>query len=529
MSGIVVAQGTPQLGATVIITPEGMPGQATRLVTNRRGVFTSAALLPGAYSVRARVAGFLPAFQSRVLVLVGQVTLLRIQLGSLFSSIDRLRQGPLDKGAPGEWNWVLRSATITRPVLRFAHGRVTIGPEARHKALVSRGRAELTAGSLSAWSPVNPQTMGSTSFFYDRGFSPTSHLLIAGRFGYDHTTDSAFAATWVRSTDAQAGTSDSTTIIFHESQMEPDGSSFRGMEIDSHRKMNLGGRVEIDYGGQFVLATMNGAATAARPEVRLRFVIDPAWTASLLLGSNPWSRNTADSGQVLDHFATPVESAGRLTLDRPWHEELRIEHRTGRRGALLAAIFHDSDSHTAIFGRGTLAGPNTIVDPYSDAFVYDGGSLAQWGARVGYTEKISSHWQAALVYAWSRALVPVKDGLATGSLRDAIEGQGRDSLGGRVSGRIERTGTELSAGYQWIDGPILTRPDPFGEALYGIDPYLDVSVRQPLPNFLCCRIIAIVDLRNLLAQGYVNLDTGGGIALVMPAARAVRGGFAVQF
>lgn len=529
VGGIVVAQGTPQLGATVIVTPEGRPGEAVRLITNQRGLFRSDALLPGPYSVRVHLAGFLPAFRSRVLVTAGQITLLRIELGSLFSSIDRLRQGPPGSHTPGEWKWVLRSATLSRPVLRFSHGRVTVGGEGKHRSDALHGRAELTAGSLSAWSPANPQPVGSTSFLLDHGFSPTNRLLVAGSVGYQHAAASAVAATWIRSADALGTTTDSTTVIFRESQLTPDGPSFHGVEIDSHRQMRLSNRIEIDYGGQFVFASLVGTTSVVRPEAQVHVTINPAWTATFLLGSSPWSEGNPNPSRALDRFPTPVEDGGHLALDRPWHEELELTRRIKGGGSISAAAFHDSDAHTALFGRGAIAGSYTITDPYSNAFVYNGGRLDQWGARLGYTKTLSNHWKAAVVYAWSRMLAPDQNDLSADSLRRMINGQRRDSLGGRLFGRVERTGTELSAGYQWIDGTILTRPDPVGGTLYGVNPYLNVSVRQPLPNFLCCRIVAIVDVRNMLAQGYVHLDTGDGRIVVMPAARTIRGGFAVQF
>lgn len=527
--GIVVAQGTPQLGATVVVTPQGRPGQALRLLTDRHGAFRSRGLLPGDYSVRVVLAGFLPAFESRVLVTAGQMTLLRIELGSLFSSVERLHQGPPSSINPGEWKWVLRSAALNRPILRFTHGRVRLGGRAESPSRASHGRAELTAGSLSSWSPSNPQTFGSTSFLYDQGLGPSNNLQIRGRVGYEHATASAVSATWLHSTGEEGNTTDSTTVVFDQSQFGLQGPAFRGAEIDSLRQMHLGDRIEIDYGARFVLASMAGSASAARPEARLRVVIDPSWTASFLLGSTPLTQATADTSAALEGFATPVEDNGRLALDQPWHEEIALAHHMNSRGSLSAAIFRDSDANTALFGRGSLADANTIADPYSDAFVYDGGALNQWGARVGYEKNLSSDWQAALVYSWSRTLAPDNSDLSAATLRDMIQGQRRNAIGGRISGRLDRTGTQMSVGYQWIDGPILTRPDPFGAALFGINPYLNISVRQPLPNFLCCRIVAIVDVRNLLAQGYVSLPTVDGSDVIIPAARAIRGGFAVEF
>jgi Carboxypeptidase regulatory-like domain len=529
VGGLVVAEGTPQLGASVIVTPQGRPGTAVRLLTNQRGEFASTALQPGAYSVRVLLAGFWPAFRSRILVSAGQITLLHIEMGSLFSSVERLRQGPADSRVPGEWKWVLRSASIQRPVLRFSHGRVMIAGDAGRDAHASHGRAVLTAGSLTAWSPSDPQPLASTAFLYDHAFSPVSQLLIAGRVGYQHAAASAVAVTWNRSADAQGDTTDSTTVIFRESEFDPEGPSFRGFAIHSVHKMKLSSRAELDYGGEFVTASMAGSASSVQPEAMLKLTIDPAWTATFVLGSSPVSADSSDQGDAMDAFPTPVENQGRLALDRPWHEEMEIGRRMKDRGALSAAIFHDSDVNTAIFGRGSLLDANTIADPYSDALVYDGGALREWGARLGYEENLSSRWQAALVYSWSRALAPGKADPAAASLRDMIGAKRRDSLAARISGRLERTNTELSVSYQWIDGSVLTRPDPFGEALFGVDPYWDVSVRQPLPNFLCCRIVAIVDVRNLLAQGNVGMQTADGRAVLSPAARTIRGGFAVQF
>ncbi len=532
VEGVVVAERTPQLGAIVIVTPVERPGSPLRLVTDARGLFTSATLVPGLYSVRVRAAGFLPAFQPRVRVSENHLTLLRIELGSLFSTIEQLRHDPRPGQDPDEWSWVLRSASATRPVLRYAGGKVTASDQAERDAHAAHGRAELTAGSLSAWSPANTQPVGTSSFLYDQGFGDGNRLLVAGIVGYEHSPSAGVAATWIRSIGDGSGATSSTTIIFRQSQLGPNGPSFRGVEIDSIQKLQIGDRAELDYGGRYIVATLGGTASMARPDVRLRVKPAPGWTASVLVGSDPNendANNANDPLDALNSFTTPVEAQGRLALDRAWHEEVGVDRALGPDAALSAAVFHDTESHAAIFGRGPFFDYNTIADPYSDSFVYNGGGMANWGARVGYKRKLSTHWQAALLYDWSRALAPGSNDLTAESLQRMIVAQRRDLVGGQLRGLIERTGTEVSAGYEWVNGAILTRPDPYGAALTGIDPYLNVSVRQPLPNFLCCRIVALIDVRNLLAQGYVSLETGDGRAILIPAARAIRGGFAVQF
>jgi hypothetical protein len=69
--------------------------------------------------------------------------------------------------------------------------------------------------------------------------------------------------------------------------------------------------------------------------------------------------------------------------------------------------------------------------------------------------------------------------------------------------------------------------DSPGEA----DPYLNIFVRQPLPaSFLSGRMEALLDVRNLLAQGYVPvLGQDGQTLYLVQSARSIRGGVAFTF
>jgi len=63
------------------------------------------------------------------------------------------------------------------------------------------------------------------------------------------------------------------------------------------------------------------------------------------------------------------------------------------------------------------------------------------------------------------------------------------------------------------------------------DPYLNLFVRQPIPaGFLSGHMELLVDLRNLLAQGYVPVvGNDGRTVYLVQAARSVRGGVAFSF
>lgn len=61
------------------------------------------------------------------------------------------------------------------------------------------------------------------------------------------------------------------------------------------------------------------------------------------------------------------------------------------------------------------------------------------------------------------------------------------------------------------------------------DPYLNIFIRQPIPN-LGGRMEAIIDIRNLLAQGYIPVVGGDGQTVyLVDSARSVRGGVAFTF
>ena len=121
LSGVVVdPAGTPQMGATVLVSSEMLGGGSPlELRTNDRGRFSTAALPAGLYSIRVTLAGFLPAIEQHVEVNSEHATLLQIVLGTVFSSFEQLRRGPDQPVNTDDWTWVLRTSAATRPVLRW--------------------------------------------------------------------------------------------------------------------------------------------------------------------------------------------------------------------------------------------------------------------------------------------------------------------------------------------------------------------------------------------------------------------------
>jgi len=236
ISGIVRdPAGIPQLGATVEILSEAPGALLTyQVLTNTEGVFREGNLPPGSYTVRVTLAGFLPALEKHIQISSSLTTVVRLQLESLFASIEELRRAPLNGTAePDDWKWVLRSASGMRPVLQW-HEEDTDDTSAMVADLGSSrhtGELAFTGGARRPGSVSNIDGAPGTLFSYDQRYDQDSHLVFAGQVSYDQDAPAGGLATvWL-----PMGTqleSPRTTIVLREAKIGPQGPIFRGARID---------------------------------------------------------------------------------------------------------------------------------------------------------------------------------------------------------------------------------------------------------------------------------------------------------
>src|ERR1700686_4647307 len=112
--------GTPQMGASVWLISEDAGGRTVaQILSNQYGAFFTDHLKPGEYAVRVSVTGFLPALERHVAVMSNLTTLLRVQVDTVFSSLDTLRRKSDAPAEQDDWKWVLRSSAATRTILQW--------------------------------------------------------------------------------------------------------------------------------------------------------------------------------------------------------------------------------------------------------------------------------------------------------------------------------------------------------------------------------------------------------------------------
>jgi Carboxypeptidase regulatory-like domain len=534
--------GTPQMGASVEVISETTGTlSALDLLTNTQGIFRGERLAPGFYTVRVTLAGFLPTLEKHVRITANLTTVVRIQLESMFTSLEQLRRQPSAATVEtDDWKWVLRSASATRPVLQWIDRDAA---DATKGSIDSRGaqprmQLEFTDGARRPGSVSNLASSPATAFAYDQKLGGTNRLVVAGQMSYeDEAPAGGIATIWLPTGSLGAGPH--TALVMREARLGPAGPTFRGVRIDQGGTVAFGERMALRYGGEYVLVGLGAAASSMRPRLELDTRVSEMWRAALIYASQPGAPGMLEPGEggsgsltaalnELDAFPALLWRGGHPALQGGSHEEMAAERKLGTSGKLQIAAFHDDNRHVAVFGRGrNLPAADYFQDYSSNGFAYDGGSSSSWGTRIALREKLDGDVELTAVYAFAGALAPGEAG--DGILRDALRTAARHSLGANISARVPHLATKVNAGYKWINGVTVSRVDGYGESLFQMDPYMHLGVRQALPKFGPGRWEAIADCNNLLAQGYMPVSSRDGRTVLVPAFRTFRGGLSLQF
>jgi hypothetical protein len=176
---------------------------------------------------------------------------------------------------------------------------------------------------------------------------------------------------------------------------------------------------------------------------------------------------------------------------------------------------------------------DVLPDVYSGTFSYAyNGNLSTTGSRVVVERKILENFSATVDYSTGGAIDAQSEPGTWQNLAPSLAISRHHSVGAKFSGYVPASGTRWIASYQWTTGNPLSMVDAFNASPGQTDPYLSVFIRQPLPatSFIRGKMDALLDLRNLLAQGYLPLSGPDGRTVYMvQSARSLRGGLSFTF
>jgi hypothetical protein len=192
-------------------------------------------------------------------------------------------------------------------------------------------------------------------------------------------------------------------------------------------------------------------------------------------------------------------------------------------------------------GALTMAGPDDIFsgdvlpDLGSRSGIFNIGNFQRWGYLASVSQLLGDRLEFSLAYGRGGALTT--DGRTLHSndaddLRSMIKVAEKNWASARLAGTAPVTGTHFAASYGWADYRSLMPVHTYLTQRNGPEPGLNISIRQPIPSFglVPGRFEATAELRNLLEQGYLPVNTADGRSLLVTnAPRALRGGLSFIF
>jgi hypothetical protein len=524
------ASGIPQMGAVVEII--GSTARTLTVFTDGAGFYSATDLLPGLYSIKVSAASFLPALREKVGLNPGASTHVNITLNTLLNAI---RVGPVRSNSEDDdWKWTLRSVA-NRPVLRVLDDPAVTGEAQSHDL---KGSLSFLAGSAA--DGYGSGSDMSTGFSVERSIFSVDRVGLSGNVGYgDGLPAAVLRAMYSHRLMDGSGPSLAVTMRrFAPSDPNLHYAALQAIALNAGDDMALGDVLELKFGSELQSIQFLGRVTAFRPYGSLDMHLSPDtvleydYTTSLPdarmekgYDSAPADLSEADPRVSIVNFATKLE--------RAHHQELSISHRSGK-NKVQVAVFSDRVSDTALTGAGavTAASGFLLPDVYSGTFTYAGDTLDTNGVRIVLERKLCSDLTATLDYAYGGALDLTRPDVQVEQAQQWINTERRHALAAKLRGTIPHTHTSWIASYRWINGQALTPVDMFNASAGQSDAFLNLFIRQPMPTlgFLPAHMEALIDLRNLLAQGYVPVMTQDGQTVyLVQAARSVRGGVSITF
>lgn len=526
------AGGQPQMGAAVQIL--GAANRTLTVFTDGAGYYVAAGLLPGLYSLQVTAPSFIPAVREKIGVRPGASLNVNVTLSTLFTV---MQLGPV-RPLPDEddWKWTLRSVA-NRPILRVLDDPATQTGEASQSHDL-RGTLSFFAGSVAAGYGTGSDM--STAFTLERSVFAEGQLNFSGSVGYGQVSPAAIlhAGFSQRMEDGSLPSLGLTVRRFSPTDPNLHNAALQALALSASDDMAFGHVFELRFGSELQTIQFLGQVSASRPFASVDLHLSPNTLleysyatsrpdprAELGFDSSPADLSETNPRVSVLGYTTRVESAH--------HQEVRLSRRIGRT-KLQVAMYSDHIENPALTGVGdvTAEGGFLLPDLPSGTFNYAGPNFNSNGLRIVFQRKMSDNFTATLDYAYGGVLDLGRPDVPLQNAQQWITTQRRQAMAVKLSGAIHRTHTRWIASYRYVSGPAISPVDLFNVSPGQAEPFLNVFIRQPLPTlgFLPSHMEAIIDVRNLLAEGYVPvLSQDGEIVYLVQSARSVRGGVAFTF
>jgi hypothetical protein len=522
------AAGRPQMGAVVEIL--GAAHNTLTVFTDDAGHYVAGGLLPGFYSLKVSAPSFLPSLREKIGLDAGETVHVNITLSTLlsFMQLGPVRRLPDDD----DWKWTLRSVA-NRPILRVLDDDSTT-PENKPSHELS-GALSFLAGSAAGGYGTGSDM--STGFEVERSIFADGHLNFSGNVAYgDNVPAGVFRTQYTHDmVDGSEATIGVRVMRFAPSDPNLHNAALQALALSAGDELSVGDVVELKFGSELQTIQFLGHLSAVRPYGTADIHLSPNTVVEYDYAT---SRPDMRTEKGFDSAPADLsESNPRVSLlnfnpkvENAHHQELGLSRRFGK-NTVEVAMFADRIGDPALTGVGevTAAGGFLLPDVSSGTFSFTGQNLDTNGLRVVLQHKFAADLSATLDYAYGGVLDLTNPDVPIQNAQQFISTVRRHAVAAKLSGMVPRTHTRWIASYRWVSGGALTPVDMFNASAGQSDPYLNIFIRQPIPS-LGGHVEALIDIRNLLAQGYIPvLGQDGETIYLVDSARSIRGGVSFTF
>ncbi len=540
-----------QMGATVLLY-DRYDQLVRHALTNAEGKFVFDDLAPDTYSIRVSLASFVPAIRRNISVASGSENLLQINLASLFSTIDLISSGP-SRGTlmSDDWKWVLRSSQSTRPVLRLLPVSTSAGQRTASSIFSdTTGVVKVSASDGESFTSGSAEDLG-TAFALATSIYGNSRVQFSGNLGYigNSTVPAAgFRTSYSGTPDGGAGPQ--VTLTVRQIALPSHGETspvLRTASLAMRDQLDLSDELHLEYGLTTESVTFLHRVSSVSPFARATYDLGRNGSVRFAYsnGTQPVEfaartkgpeSNDALAQDLASLAALPRVSRrdGDLQLQRAQNFELGYQIAEGSR-TFSVGVYNESVTNAAFTlsgSRGVIPFTDSLPDLGANDRIFDAGSYNRTGLTVGLKQQLGDRVQAGIAAGRTGALAAdVQNAEPTSgeSLRSIIHEVERPWLAANLSATLPRTGTYVFSSYSWTDPRVLMPDHLYLTQDISEAAGWNVRIKQPLPFFGGMgRLEATAELRNLLEQGYLQLDSSRKTVLTS-SPRAVRGGLAFIF
>jgi hypothetical protein len=532
VSGVVRdGKGTPQIGTLVQLLRPDLSVIA-QTFTDDHGRYELASVLPGVYGVKATGSLFLPTLRENLHTTASSKVVVNLTLSTLYEAFRWLPAQPRQADEPqDDWTWTLR-LSANRPLLRLLEdGPLVVVTEAEGQNPALKARVTIRGGESGFGDG------GVHHGFEMRRSNDDSHQLIL-RADLSQSEDPALNTVVGYEQQLGPGRILRTVGAFvdrPEIAGGPDSQGLQAMVLRTAETMTLNEAVEAEVGNEIEAVHLGTTAFANHPFAALRVRAGDA-TISYRVATAPG----VQQADAIDRASTlpPAmsERAGQLLLEHGLHQEIGFSRASGSLRVRVTA-FHDNLENPVVNGGGEISAADwksgdVLYDSSTGALKVAGENYSGDGLFAELKEMLPDDAWISVGMAAGDALTmeaqPIRMSLENGLL--SLQPRRAEMISVVYGGKVRHPGTQWQVSYRWQPPSTLTAVDPFDTNLH--DPYLSFYVRQPIH----CRGIlpngmeALIDVRNLLAQGYRPfLTSDGSVLYFAQATRAVEGGLSFSF